>query len=406
MLRYVAAAMAILLTIAAGLWLALDRHNSPPIRVGILHSLTGTMADSEKPVVEMALWTIEQINRRGGLLGRQVEAVVADGQSDPAVFARQAERLIGEEKVAVLFGCWTSASRKAVKPVVERHRHLLFYPVQYEGMEESAHIIYTGAAPNQQLIPGFLWAVEHLGRRIYLIGSDYVFPRVANLLFRDLATAKRAAIVGERYLPLGAPLSQEILDDMARGRPDVILNTINGDSNRSLFQSLAARRSENFHPPVVSFSLAEVEQAQIGTALTAGHYAVWNYFQTLDTPLNHQLVQAYRASHGEKAVVDDPMQATHLGIQLWAQAVRDTGSLEPAVVDLAIAHSHVDAPQGVVSVDRGTRHLFKSVYVGRARNDGQFDIVWASSYPILPAPFPTYRTHGQWLRLMSGMDPP
>ncbi|MFZ2406888.1 MAG: transporter substrate-binding protein, partial [Methylobacter sp.] len=226
-----------------------------PIKIGVLHSLTGTMAVSEKPLVDAVRLAVEEINAQGGLLGKPVEIVVADGKSDPDVFAQEAERLIEREHVSVLFGCWTSASRKAVKPVVEKHRHLLFYPVQYEGMEQSANIIYTDAAPNQQIVPGTRWAAQKFGQRVYLVGSDYVFPRTANIIIADLINISGGKILGERYLPLGSADVAAIIEDIARKKPDVVLNTLNGDSNAAFFSALAAAGLSDL--PLVSFSVEE-----------------------------------------------------------------------------------------------------------------------------------------------------
>ena len=249
------------LLLLAGLWL---RHSSapPPIRIGVLHSLSGTMAASEHPLVDAVRLAVEEINAASGLLGRPVEMVIADGQSDARIFAAEAERLIATEHVSALFACWTSACRKAVKPVVERHRHLLFYPLQYEGLEHSAHIHYTGAAPNQQIIPGTRWALDTLGKRVYLLGSDYVFPRTAHLIVRDLVRAGHGSVVAERYRPLGDADFSAIVAELRALRPDVVLNTINGDSNGHFFRALHAAGLDDI--PVVSFSVAEDGLAAIG----------------------------------------------------------------------------------------------------------------------------------------------
>lgn len=208
------------------------------IKIGVLHSLTGTMAIGEKPLVDGLQLAIAEANEAGGIKGKKIEAVVADCRSDAAYCAQQAERLITQEKVSALFGCWTSICRKAVKPVVEKHRHLLFYPMQYEGMEMSPNIIYTGAAPNQQIIPGVGWALENLGKRVYLVGSDYVFPRMANILIKDLLAAQSAVLAGESYRPLGESAMDEVVADIVKQRPQVILSTLNGDSNAHFFAAL------------------------------------------------------------------------------------------------------------------------------------------------------------------------
>ena len=273
-----------------------DGASREPIRIGVLHSLSGTMAFSEKPVVEATLLAIEDLNARGGLLGRRVEAVTADAKSDPATFASEAERLITRDKVAALFGCWTSASRKYVRTVVERHNQLLFYPVQYEGLELSPNIVYAGAAPNQQIIPAVKWCFDHLGKRFFLVGSDYVFPRTANAIIKDQVGALGGEIVGEEYILLGERQAEGVAEKIARARPSVILNTINGDSNIAFFHALRKRGLAPAQIPVMSFSIAEREVASIGPALMAGDYAAWNYFQSLSTPQNQEFVQRFQAS--------------------------------------------------------------------------------------------------------------
>jgi urea transport system substrate-binding protein len=265
------------------------------------------MAVSERPLVDGLQLAIEEANAAGGINGQQIEAVVVDCRSDWPYCAQQAERLITEEKVSALFGCWTSACRKAVKPVVEKHRHLLFYPVQYEGMESSPNLIYTGATPNQQIIPGVNWALQKLGKRAYLVGSDYVFPRMANILVKDLINAQGAVVSGERYLPLGASDVAALVADIVKQRPQVILNTLNGDSNAAFFSALEKAGLADL--PIVSFSVAETEmQAWGGNRLTQ-HYAVWSYFQSL-RHLEQEgpevlLVSACDKLHNARAIVSD-----------------------------------------------------------------------------------------------------
>ena len=234
----------------------------PPIRVGLLHSLSGTMATSESAVVDGTLLAIEEINR-GGVLGRRIEGVVADGMSDPAIFAREAERLIVREKVCTVFGCWTSASRKTVCPIFEKHDHLLIYPVQYEGLEESPNIVYNGATPNQQILPAINWAYTDLGHKYFLVGSDYVFPRVAHAIIRDRVAALGGQVVGEEYGPLARLISRGSSRRSA-SRPDLIVNTINGDSNAAFFRALRKAGISSASIPTLSFSIAENEVRSVG----------------------------------------------------------------------------------------------------------------------------------------------
>lgn len=366
------------------------------IRVGVLHSLTGTMAISEKPVVEATLLAIDEINQAGGVLGRKIEPLVRDGASDWDRFAMQAEKLIRDDKVSVVFGCWTSASRKTVRPVFERYHHLLLYPVQYEGLEESPNIIYTGAAPNQQIIPAVKWSLDHLGKRFYLIGSDYVFPHSANAIIGDQVRSLRGEILGERYLPLGSQNVQAAVDEIVKLKPDVILNTINGDTNVAFFRALRAAGVTPQQIPTVSFSIAEPELQQMGEAAFAGDFAVWNYFQSIDRPANRDFVGKFRARYGANRTISDPMEAAYIGVHLWAQAVRQAGTDEVATVNKAILGQVMDGPEGLVYVDPGNRHIWKRVRVGRIRKDGQFDIVWETSRPVRPIPYPLYRTQAAW----------
>ncbi|HUX90864.1 MAG TPA: ABC transporter substrate-binding protein [Gallionellaceae bacterium] len=373
-------------------------RSKPAIKIGILHSLTGTMAISEKPLVDALQLAIEEANAAGGIKGQKIAAVVVDCRSDAAYCAEQAERLIVEEKVSALFGCWTSACRKALKPVVELHQHLLFYPVQYEGMEQSPNIIYTGAAPNQQIIPGVRWALEKLGKRVYLAGSDYVFPHMANFIIKDMLTAHGGVLAGERYLPLGSSDMEALVADIVKQRPQVVLNTFNGDSNAYFFSALEKAGLRNL--PMVSFSVAEVEMNAWGGARLGRHYAVWSYFQSLPGENNRRFIAAYQDRFGAERLTCEPLEASYIGLHLWVQAAREAGSAEPAQVQRTILRQTLNAAEGMVSVEPENRHLWKTPRIGKVRPDGQFDIVWEAGQAQEPIPFPSYRLHDEWLRLL------
>jgi urea transport system substrate-binding protein len=392
-----------LIGLAALLAAACGEGRLAPIRIGVLHSLTGTMAASERPLVDAARLAVGEINAAGGLLGRPVEIVVADGRSDDTVFAAEAERLIAAEKVDALFACWTSGCRQAVRPVVEKHKHLMFYPVQYEGMESSPHILYTGAAPNQQIVPGTRWALREFGARVYLVGSDYVFPRTANRIVRDLVAANNGRVLAERYLPLGTHDKQALAalaEDIRRQRPDVVLNTINGDSNATFFDALAIAGLADL--PVVSFSVAEPEMRAWGGQRLTRHYGVWNYFQSIPLERNRRFVAAFKARAGADALTSDPVEATYAGVHLWANAVRAVGAATPAQVNsAALLRQSFSGPSGIIAVDARTRHLWKHVRIGKAEADGQFVEVFASSIPIRPTPWPLYRTPEEWRALIA-----
>ncbi|WP_199756763.1 urea ABC transporter substrate-binding protein [Tautonia sociabilis] len=380
------------------------RVGGGPIVVGILHSRTGPMAVSERGVIDATVLALEEINQGGGILGREVRWVIADGASDETTFAREAARLIDDEGVSVLFGCWTSASRKAVRPVVEQRDHLLIYPVQYEGCEESPNIVYLGAAPNQQIIPAVAWAMEHLGRSFYLVGSDYIFPRVANTIIRDQVEALGGEIAGEAYLPLGESDVSEVVARIVAAKPAAILNTINGETNAPFFEALSQAAGPGDPIPTISFSVGEPELRQLGLPKSmAGHYAAWNYFESLDRPSNRAFLSAFRARYGPDRSLGDPMEAAYCGVALWARAVAEAGNEHPREVRREMQRQSLDAPEGIVSIDPETQHAWKVVRIGRARPDGQFDVVWTSGRPIRPIPFPLFRSQAEWERLVDDL---
>ncbi len=397
--KYIAAFLTVLLT---GFFL-FRPQTGKPVRIGILHSMSGTMAISERSVAESTLLAVEEINQNGGLLGRKIEAVVADGASDPQTFAVEAERLIVEEKVCTLFGCWTSASRKTVRPVLEKYDHLLFYPVQYEGLEKSPNIVYTGAAPNQQIIPAVKWSFDHLGKKFFLAGSDYVFPRTANAIIKAQVAVLRGEIAGEEYLLLGSRNVSGIVQRIVETQPDVILNTINGDSNVAFFRELRKAGITPDKIPTVSFSIAEDELRSFAVQHMAGDYAAWNYFQSIQSPENQRFVRSFRKKYGANRVTDDPMEAAYFGVYLWAQAVEDAGTDDLAAIRRGIKDQSMNAPEGIVYIDGDTQHTWKSVRIGKIRGDGQFEIVWNSEKPVRPVPYPLFRSRANWDLLLMNL---
>jgi len=373
------------------------------IKIGVLHSLTGTMSTSEAPLVDAIRLAVEEINAKSDEDDNKVEMIVADCRSDSDFCAEEARRLITEEKIDTLFGCWTSSCRKAVKTVVEKYDKLLFYPVQYEGLEKSSNIVYTGATPNQQIIPMAFWAFENIGKRFYFVGSDYIFPRVANYILKDLMQIKGGYMLGERYFPLGTNDFTPAINDILRLNPDFIINTLNGESNLFFFQALDKAGIKAQKIPVFSTSIAEAELVFLKVNdknLAAGHYAAWNYFQSLDTPENKSFVRQFQDRFGKDRVIDDPMQASYLGVKLWHGIIREQRSTDMTLFKTNLAHQTMLTPQGIVSMDLSTQHLWKNAYLGRARNDGQFDIVWQSLKPIRPSPFPLYHNHEEWLKIL------
>jgi urea transport system substrate-binding protein len=361
------------------------------------------MSISEKSVVDATLLAIEGINAKGGILGRKIEAIVSDGKSDALTFAKEAERLITQEKVTVVFGCWTSASRKTVKPIFEKYNHLLFYPLQYEGLEQSTNIVYTGAAPNQQIIPAVKWAFDNLGKKFFLVASDYVFPHSANEIIKAQVAALGGHIVGEEYLLLGSKETKGIVRKIKAARPDVILNTFNGDTNVGFFTELRSAGVTPDRIPTVSFSIGEKELRSMNPESMAGDYTAWNYFQAIDSRDNQEFVRRFKEKFGADSVLSDPMEAAYIGVHLWAQAARDGGSVDPIAVRKAVLDQSFNAPEGIVHLDPETQHLWKTVRIGKIRPDGQFDIVWTSDSPIRPTPYPPYRTKTEWEKFLQDL---
>ncbi|NJL47063.1 MAG: urea ABC transporter substrate-binding protein [Leptolyngbyaceae cyanobacterium SM2_5_2] len=358
------------------------------VKVGILHSLSGTMAISETTVVDAEQLAIKEINAAGGVLGKQIEAIVEDGASDWPTFAEKAEKLIDQDQVAVVFGCWTSASRKAVLPVFESKDHMLWYPLQYEGQECSKNVFYSGATPNQQIEPAVDWLLENKGKDFFLVGSDYVFPRTANTIIKEQLKARGANMVGEDYLPLGNTEVTPIITKIKAALPSggVIFNTLNGDSNVAFFKQLQGAGMGPDQYPVMSVSIAEEEVRQIGSEFLVGHLAAWNYFMTVETPENEKWVADFKAEFGDDRVTNDPMEAAYIMVYLWKQAVEAAGTFDIPEVRTATYGQELAAPEGPVKVNTN-HHLSKTVRLGEVRDDGMFEIIWETDGTLDPQPW-------------------
>ncbi len=358
------------------------------IKVGILHSLSGTMAISEKSVVDAEQLAIEEINAAGGVLGKKIQAIVEDGNSDWPTFAEKAKKLIDQDKVATIFGCWTSASRKAVLPVFEEKKHMLWYPVQYEGQECSQNIFYTGAAPNQQIEPSVDWLLQNKGKNFFLVGSDYVFPRTANTIIRAQLAAKGGKTVGEDYLPLGNTEVTAIIAKIKQALPNggVIYNTLNGDSNVAFFKQMKGAGLGPDKYPSMSVSIAEEEVKAIGPEYLKGHYAAWNYFQTVDNSTNKKFVEAFKKKYGENRVTNDPMEAAYIAVYLWKQAVEKAKTTDLEAVRKAAIGQTFDAPEGKVTLE-SNHHLAKIVRIGEVADNGLFKIVYSTDKAVPPIPW-------------------
>jgi urea transport system substrate-binding protein len=374
-----------------------------PIKVGILHSLSGTMAISETSLKDVALMTIEEINEKGGVLGRKLEPVVVDPASNWPLFAEKARELITKDKVAVTFGCWTSVSRKSVLPVFEELNSLLFYPVQYEGEESSYNVFYTGAAPNQQAIPATEYMMSKEGgeaKRFVLLGTDYVYPRTTNKILRYFLQSKGVAEadIMEKYTPFGFTDYQTIVAELKRfaaGKRTAVISTINGDSNVPFYKELANQGVKAEDIPVVAFSVGEEELRGIDTAPLVGHLAAWNYFMSINTPENKAFIDKWKAyvakaklPGADKRVTNDPMEATYVGIHMWAHAVAQAGTTKVDAVRQAVAGQSFKAPTGFeIKMDEKNHHLHKPVFIGEVQANGQFQIVWKTEGPVRAMPW-------------------
>jgi urea transport system substrate-binding protein len=367
------------------------------VKIGILHSLSGTMAISETSLRDVVLMATEEINAKGGVMGKQLRPVVVDPASDWPLFAEKAKELIVDHDVAAIFGCWTSVSRKSVLPVIEERNALLFYPVQYEGEEQSLNVFYTASSPNQQLVPAAAYAKDELeAKKFYLLGTDYVFPRTANKVLKAylLKEGVPEANIKEVYTPFHHQDYQTIvaeIKDFAAAGDAVVLSTINGDSNVPFYTEFANQGLTSDVCPIIAFSVSEDELRAMDTSKLVGHFSAWNYFQSIDTPENKAFVEAFKAyceknnlPGGKDRVTADPIEAAYYGVYVWAAAAEKAGSFDVDKVREAVYGLEFDAPGGKKKMHETNQHTYKPVYIGEIRADGQFDIVWSSDGLVEP----------------------
>jgi len=376
------------------------------IKVGILHSLSGTMAISETSLKDVALMTIDEINAKGGVLGKKLEAVVVDPASNWPLFAEKARGLIAQDKVSVVFGCWTSVSRKSVLPVFKELNSLLFYPVQYEGEELEKNVFYTGAAPNQQAIPAVEYLMSKEGggaKRFVLLGTDYVYPRTTNKILRAYLKSKgvKDSDIDEVYTPFGHSDYQTIVANIKKfsaGGKTAVISTINGDSNVPFYKELGNAGLKATDVPVVAFSVGEEELRGVDTKPLLGHLAAWNYFESVKNPVNTEFIKKWKAyatakklPNANTVVTNDPMEATYVGIHMWAQAVEKAKSTDTDKVIAAMAGQSFKAPSGfTLTMDPTNHHLHKPVFIGEIHPDGQFSVVWKTPGPVRANPWSPY----------------
>lgn len=356
------------------------------VQIGFLNSTSGTMAISEQTVRDSLIMAAEEINADGGIFGKQIEYIEEDGQSEPTIFAEKINKLLTEDEVAAVFGGWTSASRKAMLPVVEGANGLLFYPVQYEGLEASPNIYYTGATTNQQILPAMDFLASEGVETLFLAGSDYVFPRTANKIIKQYAAELGIEIVGEEYVPLDSDDWTTQVAKIAEAEPDFVFNTINGSSNVGFIKAYDEAGLGPDNSPIISVSIAEEEAPAMGVDLT-GQYASWNYFQSVDSAENSTFIESFQAKYGEDRPTSDPMEAAYTSLYLYKEMVEKAESFCVDDVNAASDGVSFAAPEGTVTVNGDNHHIAKTGLIGQINSDNQFDVVWSSEGPIEPDPF-------------------
>ncbi len=356
------------------------------VELGFLNSTSGVMAISEQTVRDSLMLAAEEINAAGGIFGKQIKFIEEDGQSEPTIFAEKISKLLTEDKVAAVFGGWTSASRKAMLPVVEGANGLLFYPVQYEGLEASKNIYYTGATTNQQIIPAMDFLKSKGVKTLFLAGSDYVFPRTANKIIKQYAKELGIEIVGEEYVPLDSDDWTTQVAKIAAAKPDFVFNTINGSSNVGFIKAYDEAGLGPDNSPIISVSIAEEEAPSMGVDLT-GQYAAWNYFESVDSPANTTFITAFQAKYGTDRPTSDPMEAAYTSLYLYKNIVEKAQSFCVDAVNAASGGVTFEAPEGLVTVNGENHHIAKTGLIGQINATNQFDIVWTSDGPIEPDPF-------------------
>lgn len=365
------------------------KSDGDSVKVGLLHSMSGSMAISEQAVLDAEKLAISEINESGGVLGKQITYQEEDGASDPSTFATKAEKLVDQDGITTVFGCWTSSSRKAVKSIFEDYNALLFYPVQYEGMESSSNIVYTGAAPNQQIVPAIEYCIDQGYQKYFLLGSDYVFPRTANMIITAQLEAAGCEVVGEEYADMDQTDFAAIISKIEEAKPDIIINTLNGTGNVSFFKQMSEKNYTSDTYMTMSFSIAEEEVSTIGAEILKGHMVSWNYYQTTETERNDAFVKAYKEAYGEDRVTSDPAEAAYDAVYLWAAACEKAGSVavEDVIKTIEAGGISFDAPEGTVEIDGSNHHLSKPVRIGQVKEDGLIYEIYATDAPVEPDPY-------------------
>ena len=406
-------AAALTLAVCLVLWLGWDsfatlvalRHQAlPPIRLGLLHSQTGLLSLSEKSILDAEIMAIDEINAEGGVNGRQVVWVAPDCRSDVNVFVNEARRLLEQEKVATLFGCWTSESRKAVIPILDEFDTLLFFPGNFEGIERSPRVIYAGGAANQSILPAVRWAYDTLGsRKFFVVGLEEVWSRTSSEIAKDGVKATGADLVGESYTVSQTPAVDPIVESIRQAKPDLVLNFLYGESNIAFYAALRKAGMPPDKLPVIAFGFAEDESRRFQQADVVGQYAAWNYFQSVDRPKNREFIRKFRVKYGETRVIGDPMVAAYDSVMFWAQSAREVGPGNISALTSNLLRQSMDAPDGIITIDSDSQAFWRPFHVGRLMSNGQFELVWSISRPIRPVLYVGTRTSEQWKSFLAGL---
>lgn len=362
--------------------------SSEPVKLGLLHSLTGTIAIAEASLVDTEKLAIDEINAKGGILGRKIEPIVADGASNNARFAQKAKMLLEREKVAAIVGCYTSSSRKAVLPVLNRDKGLLYYPTYFEGEEDDSQVIYTSQGPTQSVTPSIEWLANEKGKKIYLVGSDYIYPRVCNKIAKATMKNLGCTLMGEDYIPLGNTEFSSIINKIKAAKPDAIYSTVVGGSNVAFYKQLKAAGIDGTSKPFLISTLVTEDQIDgIGRDNAKDFYSCMGYFQSIDNPVNKAFIKAFKDKYGQKRVIGDPMECAYNSVYFWKMGVEKAKSFKPDDVLAASPGLELSAPEGTVRIDK-TRYVWKKIRIGKALPDGQFEIVWESKGLVKPVPYP------------------
>lgn len=371
---------------ATGLWPKIG-YTAEIVRLGLLHSLTGTIAIAEAALVDAEKMAIDEINAAGGVLGRKIEPIVEDGASDWPTFAEKTKKLLQRDKVPAIIGCYTSASRKAVLPVLSQSKGLLYYPTYYEGQEQDKHVIYTSQEATQSVIAAIEWLAKEKGKTFFLVGSDYIYPRTCNKIAKPTIARVGGKVLGEEYAPLGHTEFSSIISKIKAAKPDCIYSTVVGGSNVAFYKQLKAAGLDGTKQVLLSTVVSENEIDGIGRDNAVGYYACMGYFQSIQSSTNDRFVKALKAKYGQDRVVGDPMECAYNSVYLWKMACERAKSFDTDKVVAASSELEFDAPEGKIKIHKANHHVWKKVRIGRARADGQFDIVHESGM-IEPNPFP------------------